>query len=139
MAIWFKIALGLNVIYWAVFFFLLSRRRWSVAALAVGIFHMLFAAIVSVAPIRSLLDPEYVGYSVGVFHFEKQAVALPAALILAWALTSAWVAVGKGRGRWMRVVMIGDLVFALGVGASLLLDDSWKFQLGENFTADGLA
>ncbi len=141
MAIWFQIALVLNVIYWAVFFYLLSRRRWNVPALAVGIFHMLFAAVVSVAPIRSLLDPDYTGYGLGVIHFEKRAVALPAALILGWALAAAWVAVGKGRGRWMRLVMVGDLFFALSMGVSILLDDSqnWKFQLGEHFAANGVA
>ena len=140
MAIWFKIAIALNVIYWAVFFYLLSRRRWNLPALAVGMFHMLFAAIVSVAPIRSLLDPNYIGYSVGVIHLEKRAVALPAALILAWALTAAWLAIGKGRGRWMRLVMIGDLFFAVSMAFSIVLDDAqnWKFQLGENLTIAGV-
>lgn len=141
MAIWFQIALALNVIYWAVFFYLLSRRRWNTSALAVGLFHMLFAAVVSVAPIRSFLDPDYVGYGLGVIHLERRAVVLPAALILGWALAAAWVAVGKGRGRWMRLVMVGDLFFALSMGVSVLLDDSqnWKFQLGEHFTASGVA
>lgn len=141
MAIWFQIALALNVIYWAVFFYLLSRRRWNAAALAVGIFHMLFAAVVSVAPVHSLLDPDHVGYGLGVIHFEKRAVALPAALVLGWALAAAWVAVGDGRGRWMKLVMIGDLFFALSMGVSILLDDpqNWKFQLGEHFTATGVA
>jgi hypothetical protein len=140
MAIWFQIALVLNVIYWAVFLCLLSRRRWDIPALAVGILHMLFAAVVSVAPIRSLLDPDYPGYGLGVIHFEKRAVALPAAIILGWALTAAWVAVGKGRGRWMRLIMIGDFFLALSLAISIVLDDSqnWKFQLGENFTAEGL-
>ena len=141
MAIWFQVAIAMNVLYWAVFCYLLSRRRWNAAALAVGIFHMLFAAVVSVAPIRSLLDPDYVGYGLGVIHFEKRAVALPAALILGWALAAAWVAVGKGRGRWMRLVMVGDLFFALSMGVAILLDDTqnWKFQLGEHFTATGVA
>ena len=141
MAVWFQIALALNVVYWAVFFYLLSRRRWNAPALAVGVFHMLFAAVVSVAPIRSLLDPDYVGYGLGIIHLEKRAVALPAALVLGWALAAAWVAVGKGRGRWMRLVMVGDLFFALSMGVSILLDDprNWKFQLGEHFTASGSA
>src|SRR5829696_6650037 len=141
MTIWFQIALALNVIYWAVFFYLLSRRRWNAPALAVGIFHMLFAAVVSVAPIRSLLDPDYAGYGLGVIHFEKRAVVLPAALVLGWALAAAWVAVGKGVGRWMRLVVAGDLFFALGLGLSILLDGprDWKFQLGEHFTATGVA
>jgi hypothetical protein len=141
MAIWFQIALVLNVIYWAVFFYLLSRRRWNLSALAVGIFHMLFAGIVSVAPIRSLLDPDYIGYGLGVIHFEKRAVAIPAALILGWALAAAWVAIGKGKGRWMRLVMVGDLFLALSMGVSIIFDrsENWKFQLGQSFTATGVA
>lgn len=141
MAIWFQIALVLNVIYWAVFVFLLSRRRWNAAALVVGVCHMLFAAVISVAPIRSLLDPDYIGYGLGVLHFEKRAVVLPATLILGWALAAAWITVRKGRGRWMRLVMIGDLFLALSMMIAIVLDDSqnWKFQLGENFTATGVA
>lgn len=141
MAIWFQIALGLNLIYWTVFFYLVSRRRWSRPGLAVGIFHMFFASLGSVAPIRSLLDPDYVGYGLGVLHFEKRAVAFPAAVILSWALASAWLTVGKARGRWMKVVMVGDLFMALSMSVALVLDDSqnWKFQLGENFTASGVA
>ena len=141
MAIWFQIAIALNVIYWAVFFYLLSRRRWNVPALAVGIFHMLFAGVVSVAPIRSLLDPDYVGYGLGVLQFEKRAVVVPATLILCWALASAWITVGRGMGRWMKLVMLGDFFFSLSMGLSIFLDDShnWKFQLGEYFTASGRA
>jgi hypothetical protein len=141
MAIWFRIAIALNVVYWAVFFYLLSRRRWNVPALAVGIFHMLFAMVISVAPIRSLLDPDYIGYGLGVLHFEKRAVVAPATLILCWALTAAWITVGRGRGRWMKMVMVGDFFFSVSMGISILLDDpqNWKFQLGEFFTASGRA
>ncbi|HEY5883195.1 MAG TPA: hypothetical protein VIT88_00825 [Pyrinomonadaceae bacterium] len=140
MAIWFQIAIALNIIYWAIFFYLLARRRWNVPALAAGLFHMLFAGIVSVAPIRSLLDPDYPGYSLGLIHLEKRAVVIPAALILGWALASAWIAVGKSRGRWMRLVMVGDIFFAFSLGVSIVFDDAqnWKFQLGENFTATGI-
>ena len=139
MAIWFQIALVLNLVYWTVFVYLLLRRRWTGLGLAVGIFHMFFASLISVAPIRSILDPDYVGYGVGVLHFEKRAVAFPAAVILSWALASAWLAVGKGRGRWMRLVMVGDLFVALSLSLSLILDSqNWKFQLGEHFTADGI-
>ena len=141
MAIWFQIALVLNLIYWTVFLYLVSRRRWTGLGLAVGAFHMFFASVVSVAPIRSILDPDYVGYGLGVLHFEKRAVAFPAAVILIWALASAWLAVGKGKGHWMRLVMVGDLFVALSISLSLALDDSqnWTFQLGEHFTAAGVA
>jgi hypothetical protein len=139
MAVWFQIGLILNLTCWAVFFYLLSRRRRDAPALAVGVFHMLFAAVSSVAPVRSLLDPGYTGYGVGVFHFEGRAASLPAALVLAWALAAAWVTVGKAGGRWMRLVMVGDILFAASISVSTLLDDprNWTFQLGEHFTAAG--
>lgn len=140
MAIWFQIAIVLNLVYWAVFVYLLLRRRWNVPALLVGVFHMMFAGVVSVAPIRSLLDPNYIGYGLGVIQLEKRAVALPAALILGWALMAAWIAIGKGRGRWMRLVLVGDLLFALSMGLSIFLDDplNWKFQMGEYLTVSGV-
>lgn len=140
MAIWFKIAIPLNVLYWAVFFYLLSRRRWTRAALAVGIFHMLLAGVFSVAPIRSVLDPDYMGLGVGLFNFKGWAVPLPAALLLIWGLTAAWLAVGKGSGRAMNLIAVGDILLAGSIGGSILLDSSqWKFQLGEHLTIDGYA
>lgn len=141
MAIWFKIALALNLVYWTIFFYLLSRRRWNFAALAIGVFHMLFAALVSVAPIRSLLDADYIGYGVGLIQVEKRAVVIPATLILGWALASAWIVVGRGKGPWMKLVMIGNIFLALNLGISILLDNpqNWKFQLGEYFTVTGIA
>ena len=141
MVIWFLLAIVRCILCCALFFYLLSFCRLDVPALSVAIFHMLFAAVVSVAALGLLLDPDCVGYGLGVIHFEKRAVALPAALVLGWALAAVWIAIGKGRGRWMRLVMVGDLFFALSMGVSILLDNSpnWKFQLGEHFTATGVA
>jgi len=140
MAVWFQIAIALNVVYWAIFIYLLTRRRWNIPALAVGVFHMLFAGLISVAPIRSFLDPNYVGYGLGVIQLEGLAVTLPAALILGLALASAWVAVGKAHGRWMKLVMVGDLFFATSMGLALILDNSqnWTFQLGEYVSVTGI-
>ncbi len=140
MAIWFKIAIALNLIYWTIFFLLLARRRWTVAGLMAGIFHMLFAATVSVAPIRSTLDPQYTNFGVGFIQFQGQAAALPSALLLCWALFAAWIAVGKGKGRWLSAIAAGDIFLALNMGGSLLLDPAkdWTFQLGEYLTISGV-
>jgi hypothetical protein len=107
MAIWFQLALVLNVVCWTIFLYLLRRRRWSWSALAVGIFHMLCAGLGSVAPFRSLLDPGYMGLGLGFLRFEGQAAALPAAQFLGWAIAAAWVAVANGRGRWMGLIAVG--------------------------------
>ena len=52
MAIWFWLAIALNAVVWSIFVYQLSLRRWHVTALTVGIFHMLFSLVLSVAPFR---------------------------------------------------------------------------------------
>jgi hypothetical protein len=141
MPIWFQLALVLNVVCWAFFFYLLAQRRWNWAALAVSLFHMFYGGLVSVAPFRSLLDPNYASLSLGLLRFEGQAAALPAALILGWAMAAAWLAVARTRGRWMGLIAAGDSFLALSIAGSLLLSDSnsWKFQLGEHLAISGVA
>lgn len=141
MALWFELAIALNVIYWLIFFVLLSRRRWTIAGLLVGIFHMLFAAVVSVAPLRSTLDPNYTNFGVGLIQFQGKAAALPAALLLVWALSAAFIAVSKKQRNWMLTIAAGDILLALNMGASLVLDETrdWTFQLGEYLTISGVA
>ena len=141
MAIWFKLAIALNLIYWVIFFVLVSRRRWTIAGLLVGIFHMLFAAVVSVAPMRSTLDPHYTNFGVGLIQFQGKAAAIPAALLLAWALSAAFIAVSKNKRPWMLAIAAGDIFLALNMGGSLVLDEArdWTFQLGEYVTISGVA
>ena len=137
-----QIFLVTNVIYWALFFYLLWRRRWDVAALVVGLFHMLLASVLSVAPFRSLLDADY-RWQLGFVGFEGRAAVLPAFLTLGWALAAAWVVVAQGRGRWMWLVAVGDMLFALNLGAAILLFSSrgnpayQKVQLGERLMFTG--
>ncbi len=141
MPIWFQLAIALNLIYWMIFFLLLSRRRWTIAGLLVGIFHMLFAAVVSVAPLRATLDPQYTNFGVGFLQFKGQAAAFPAALLLGWALVAAFIAVGKSKGNWMLAIAVGDILSAVNIGGSVVLDDAgdWTFQLGEYVTIGGVA
>lgn len=142
MAIWFWLAIALNVFVWSIFFYLLSHRRWNVAALGVGIFHMLFSMVLSVAPFRSFLDPNYPGLGLGFLRFEGLAATLPATLIFGWAAATAWIAVSKGEGRWMRLILIGDIFLALNFGGSTLLEgssDNWRIDLGEGRSITGLS
>jgi hypothetical protein len=142
MAIWSWPALGANAVVWSIFFFLLSRRRWNVAALIVGILHLLFSLVVSVAPFRSFLDPNYPGLGLGFLRFEGMAATLPATLIFGWAVAAAWLAVCKGRGRWMTLIVVGDIFLALNFGGSTLLEgssDNWRIDFGEGRSLTGLA
>jgi hypothetical protein len=142
MAIWFWLALASNIITWSIFFVLLSRGRWNLAALAVGLLHMLFAVVVSVAPFRSFLDSNYPGLGFGFLRFERTAATLPATLIFCWAVAAALIAIAKGRGRWMLLLMVGDIFLALNFGGSTLLEghtDNWRIDFGEGKSITGLA
>jgi hypothetical protein len=133
MAIWFWLALALNVVVWSIFFYLLSRHPRNLAALIVGIFHMLFSVVLSVAPFRSFLDPNYGSLGLGFLRFDGMAATLPATLIYGWAVASAWLAVSKGSGRWMTLILVGDIFFALNFGGSTLLEgssDNWRIDFG---------
>lgn len=141
MAIWFWLALASNITVWSIFFLMLSRRRWDMTALTVGILHMLFAILVSVAPFRSFLDSDYPGLGLGFLRFEKTMATLPATLIFCWAVAAALVAVGKERGRWMLLLLIGDIFLALNFGGSTLLEgqtDNWRIDFGEGRSITGL-
>lgn len=141
MAIWFWLAIALNVSVWSIFFYGLSHRRWNVAALCVGIFHMLFSLVLSVAPFRSFLDPDYPGLGLGFLRFEGMAATLPATLFFGWAVVAAWIAVSKGEGRWMTLILVGDIFLALNFGGSTLLEgrsDNWRIALGEGRSITGL-
>jgi hypothetical protein len=142
MAIWFWLALASNIVVWSIFFVLLARGRWNWAALAVGVLHMLFAIVVSVAPFRSFLDPDYPGLGLGFLRFEKMAATLPATLIFCWAIATAWVAVSKRRGRWLLLLIVGDIFMALNFGGSTLLEgraDNWRIEFGAGKSITGLA
>jgi hypothetical protein len=142
MAIWFWLALALNSVVWSIFLYLLSRRRWNIGALFVGILHMLFSVILSVAPFRSFLDPNYHGLGLGFLQLEGIAATLSATLIFGWAVATAWVSVSKGRGRWMMLILVGDIFLALNFGGSTLLEgssDNWRIDFGEGRSITGLA
>lgn len=142
MAIWYWLGLASNVVVWAIFFYLLSRRRWKVSALTVGILHMLFSVVVSIAPFRSFLEPNYPGLGLGFLRFEGMAATLPATLLFGWAVAAAWLAVNKGKGRWMTLIVVGDIFLALNFGGSTLLEgrtDNWRIDFGEGKSITGLA
>jgi hypothetical protein len=142
---WLLILAISNLVYWTIFVFLAVRHRARASALAVGVLHMLFAGPIVVAPIRSLLDPGYVGYSLGLLRFEGRTAVLPAAIILVWALASAWSALAKPSRRALVSILIGDLFWLANFSIAFAMDfargefDKIKIQGGEFFTITGSA
>ena len=140
MTPWLWIALVSNTMYWMIFGFLLQRRQWTKTGLVVGIVHLLVAAIFSVAPFRSAMDPHYPGFRFGILHFEGTATVLPAAILLIWSLTCAYLAVIKRSGKILWLIAIFDFLLATNQAVSVLLSpDHWTIQFGEHFSITGIA
>jgi hypothetical protein len=135
MTLWLWIALISNLIYGTVFAILARRRRAGAAAIVVGVVHLLLAGVFSVAPIRSAIDPHYPGLAFGILRFEGRSAVLPAATVLIWALSCAFVAVGKGAGRAMWWIAAFDLLMAANLAAGILsAGNDNSIQFGEHFT-----
>jgi hypothetical protein len=140
MTPWLWIALVTNLVYGAVFVHLVRRHRPGKTAVTLGVMHMLLAGVLSVAPIRSFIDPDYPGFGVGLLHFEKRAATLPASLLFLWALGSALILASGSRGRKLWVVAAGDTLFALNMLGDLARSGAGgDIQFGEHFTISGAA
>jgi hypothetical protein len=138
MTPWIAIALGTNLVYWIVFVYLVARHRPGAGAAALGVMHMLLAAAFSVAPFRSFLDPAYPGFRLGLLHFEHRAATLPTALLLVWALASAFMLAGGARGPRLWIVAAGDALFAVNQVFDLARSGSGSdIQFGEHLTITG--
>lgn len=138
MTPWLWMALVTNLVYGAVFVYLVRRHRPGKTAVTLGAMHMLLAGVLSVAPIRSFIDPDYPGFGVGLLHFEKRAATLPASLLFLWALGSALILASGSRGRKLWVVAAGDTLFALNMLGDLARSGGGgNIQFGEHFTISG--
>jgi hypothetical protein len=127
------------VVYWSVFIVLAKSGPRQPLPIAIGVMHMLIAMLLAVAPIRSFFDPQYLGLSLGLLRFEGRAATVPATLILAWALASAWVTVARGRGPHMLWVAAFDLLFAANQTAAIAVKSDTSIQFGHALTITGAA
>lgn len=138
---WIAVLVASNLIYWSIFFYLVWRHRPGKAAFVFGMVHMAFATPLVVAPIRSLLDPDYLGYGLGLMRFEGQSAVLPAVLVLTWALGAAWLAVSRPTSWRAAWIAAGDLFWIANFSVAAYLEradlDRFRIQGGETFTVEG--
>jgi hypothetical protein len=99
---------------------------------------MLLATVVSVAPIRSFFDPEYLGFALGLLRFEGRGATLPAAVVLICALASALLIVSRSSGRGLLLVALFDLFFAVNSAAGTIMRGDYRIQFGNALTIDGI-
>jgi hypothetical protein len=138
MNVWAWTFLLSNVLYWGLFIRSAIFGRARRIAVVIGVVHMLFASTVSVAPIRSLFDPGYVGFALGVLRFEGRAATLPSALVLAGSLVSASLLTSRTSGRQLLFVAIFDFLFAIDTAAGTVMHGDYRIQFGDALTIDGL-
>lgn len=141
---WGALGLGFSAVLalaWAVF---AVRNRPSPTALVVGLAHIVVAGFHSVAPIRGLLDPNYVGYSFGMLSAASgwQVTALAGA-VFALAAVGAFNALASDRRARIRVAATSTL-FLVNVGGAWLYNALTDLrgnviQFGEYATIPGEA
>jgi hypothetical protein len=139
MAPWIPLFVVTNAVYWTVFLYLAFHYRSSLFGAFFGVLHMLLAAAFSVPPFRSFLDPFYPGFAIGIIRLHGRAATFPTALMLSWALASAFILVSRRWGRPFWVVVVGDLAFAVNqlLGLSVSSSDN-DIQFGEYLTIRGV-
>lgn len=105
---------------------------------------LLTAAFNSVAPVRGLVDPNYVGYGFGLLQADKGiAVSLLAGVVFVAGAASALIAASKSSGRELWVVAVTCAAFLVinglpTLGTALTDPGANVIQLGEYLIIPGL-
>lgn len=132
------------VVYFSIFGFFVSKRRWTRAGLGVGLANMILVSMNIVAPIRGVLDPDYLGYHIGLIHVDPGVwVTITAGSIVVLALSSACFAALNLRGRAMAFVAVVDSAFLILIGFPVMYEGlansaDFKIQLGEYLFIPGM-
>ena len=120
------------------------RRQWSLAALVVGLIHLPVAFVNAAAPFRGALDPDYVGYSLGLVTAAPGIeVAIFASAALLGAIACACIAVLNRPGARNYVIVAYDATLLLLLAPKMLSGvasrglDSFRVEFGEYLQLSG--
>ncbi len=142
---WAALALGVGLAAAIVVALGARRRDGSRAGIAVAAVLVVVACLNGAAPLRGLLDPDYVGYSFGLLEARRGlAVSLVAGGVLLLSVTSAWIAATRrsGPALWIVAATCSALAVILGVPwvRDVVQDPAAsRIQFGEYLTIPGLA
>jgi len=132
------IAIGIVAAFPTVCFAL--ARRWSWIALLVAVACLAIVFMTGAAPIRGLVDPNYVGYGYGFLRAEKGLeVTLMAGSVVLFSAISSWIAIRNRPGPLMLIVAATSAFHLVNAGFPLLdglLADpkNVEIQFGEYLT-----
>ena len=137
MTVWLGGGIVLSAVFWIAFDrmrrrFQASRSQAWAAAVQIGP-----AGLLSVAPWRSVLDPNYIGYGLGLLYFPGRSGCLPATLVVASLLISAWILLRSRGGPAYVLPATVNLLFAANLGLGIVGEGAPRFQLGEHLTLTG--
>lgn len=139
---WAYFGLSVTAALFALWLISAVRARSPWQAIVVGIAFLLVAGVNGAAPVRGLVDPDYIGYAFGVFAAEKGvAVTIVAGGVFLSAAAGAFAALRRGRLA-KSVVAILCVLFLGTVGAPILtgaISDIGgnSIQFGEYLTIPG--
>jgi hypothetical protein len=105
---WPYVALATGTVATVPFLYFLTLRRWTWIGLIAGIANLFVVFLNGAAPIRGLLDPNYVGYAFGMMSAEKGLeVAIMAGMLVVASTIAAWDAVRNRPGFFGMISVAG--------------------------------
>jgi hypothetical protein len=132
--------MSLLLLAW-VYFTISAPRTWHSVYVSFGL--LLLAGVNSVAPIRGVIDPAYLGYHFGLLHAQRGLlVTAMSGTVFLLAAAAAFVAARNRPGSSMWLVAVSCMIFAVINGIpwleALLSDPAMnQIQFGEYVTIPG--
>lgn len=118
---WPYVALSVGGVAALPFLYYLALRRWTWIAFIAALANLVIVVLNGAAPIRGLVDPNYVGYGFGFLTAGQgiEVTLIAGALVIASTL-SAWIAIRNRAGPAMLVVAATSAFHLVNVGFSLI-------------------
>lgn len=118
---WPYVAMATTAVAALPFLYFAFQRRWSWIALVVALANLAVVAVNGAAPIRGVLDPDYVGYGFGFLSADRGAtVTLIAGGVVIASALSAWLAIRNRPGPLMLLVAATAAFHVVNSGFPLL-------------------
>lgn len=118
---WPYVALATGGVAALPFLYFLAQRRWTWIAFVAALANLVIVVLNGAAPVRGVMDPDYVGYAFGYLSADKGiAVTLLAGALVAASALSSWIAIRNRSGAAMLIVAATSAFHLVNVGFSLL-------------------
>jgi hypothetical protein len=141
---WAWVALGVTASIFLLWLLEVRKRRWAWPGLIASVGCLMTAGLNSAAPLRGLVDPEYMGYVFGLVSADRGlSVTLLAGSIFLAASASALIAAGRRSGPPLWIVSATCAALAVILGVPTLIS-AWRdpaansIQFGEYLTVPGM-